>query len=147
MKKILWIVLGAYLILSGLIVLIPSLGELSLAIPILALAAGILIFVRMPSKPSRIGWILAAAFLLIDGLTGLTGLTFKGIEVVVPALALVASLLLLARQSKIKSKLAYVLFFSWLAMIGLMRLANLTGLEIAQSIYTLFVGALLVLEA
>ena len=146
MKKLTHILLGAFLILSGLIGIIPGLGNLGLVIAILQVAAGILILIYTPGISHRIGWTLAAAFLIVDGLAGIIGFSFTGMDIILALLALIAGILLLVRMPKIKKNIGYLLFFLWLTLIGVIRLVGLGGLGLVLAILALAAGILLILD-
>ena len=146
MKRITMIVLGAFLILSGLVGLVSGLGNLGLVIDILALAAGVLILVYTPGISYRTGWFLAAAYLIIVGLAGMIGFSFGGMDIVLAILALAAGIVLLIRMPKIRKNIGYVLFFIWLILVGLTGLVGLGALSIVVSIVALAAGILLILD-
>lgn len=90
-------VLAIWLILSGLVELInlsiPS-GDLLLAI--MAIIAGVLIFLEIRAIPSKnIGRILLAIWLVLTGLLPLLSITFPSQAVVMAVLALASGVLLL----------------------------------------------------
>lgn len=144
-KKLTIIVLGAFLILVGLAGLIGGLGGLGLAIAILALAAGILILVFTPGISMNIGWILAAAYLILYGLNGIIGFSFTGLDLIMNILALAAGFLLLIRMPKIRNNIGYLLFFIWLILVGLIGLVGLGSLGVIVPIVALAAGILMIL--
>jgi hypothetical protein len=146
MKRITMIVLGAFLILSGLVGLVSGLGNLGLVIDILALAAGVLILVYTPGISYRAGWFLAATYLIIIGLAGMIGFSFGGMDIVLAILALAAGIVLLVRMPKIRKNIGYLLFFIWLILVGLTGLVGLGALGILVSIVALAAGILLILD-
>ena len=90
-------VLAIWLILSGLVELInlniPS-GDLLLAI--MAIIAGVLIFLEIRAVPSKnIGRVLLAIWLVLTGLLPLLSITFPSQGVAMGVLALAAGVLLL----------------------------------------------------
>ena len=145
-KKLTIIVLGAFLILSGLVGLIPGLGNLGLLIGVLALAAGILLLIYTPGISIRTGWGLAAAYLILDGLVSVLSFSFSGLGTIMAILALAAGFLLLVRMPKIKNNIGYLLFFIWLILVGLMGLVGLGTLSTIVPILAIAAGILLILN-
>jgi hypothetical protein len=86
-KKLTAVVLGAFLILSGLAGLISGLGGLGLVIAILAIAAGVLILAFTPGVSFRVGWLLAAIYLIVYGLASILNFSFSGMGTVMAILA------------------------------------------------------------
>lgn len=144
-KKIAIVVLGAFLILVGLAGLISGLGGLGLVFAILALAAGVLLLLFTPGISMNVGWILAAVYLILDGLVGIISFGFTGLGLILDILALAAGFLLLVRMPKIKNNIGYFLFFIWLILVGLMGLVGLGVLGTVVSIVALAAGILLIL--
>lgn len=144
-KKIAIVVLGAFLILVGLAGLISGLGGLGLVVAILALAAGVLLLLFTPGISMNVGWILAAVYLILDGLVGIISFGFTGLGLILDILALAAGFLLLVRMSKIKNNIGYFLFFIWLILVGLMGLVGLGVLGTVVPIVALAAGILLIL--
>ena len=145
-KKLTIVVLGAFLILSGLAGLIAGIGNLGLVIAILAVAAGVLILMYSPGVSFRIGWIIAAVYLIAVGLTSILDLGFSGMGMVMAILALAAGVLLLVRMPKIKGNVGYLLFFVWLILVGLTGLVSLGQLGLVINIVALAAGILLILD-
>jgi hypothetical protein len=104
-KKLTVVVLGAFLVLSGLAGLISGLGGLGLVTAILALAAGVLILVYTPGVSFRIGWLLAAIYLIVYGLASILSFSFSGMGTIMAILALVAGVLLLIRMGKSRANI------------------------------------------
>jgi len=94
-KRTTYVVLGIFLILTGLMSFVSGLGVLSIIAAILALAAGILILVKTPGLSNNIGWILAAVYLILVGLSGLVNFSFSGMGVMMAVLAIIAGVVLL----------------------------------------------------
>ena len=145
-KKLTVIVIGVFLILSGLVGLIPGIGILGLVIAILALAAGVLILLYGPGVSSRIGWMIAAVYLIAKGLTSILSLSFTGMGVVLAILALAAGVLLLISGLKIKGNIGYLLFFIWLVLVGLAGLVSLGQIGMVIDIVALVAGILLIMN-
>ena len=144
-KKITIVVLGAFLILAGLAGLIGGLGSFGVVIPILALAAGILLLLFTPGISINIGWILAAAYVILYGLNGIINLSFTGLDLIMNILALVAGILLLIRMPKIRKNIGFLLFFIWLILVGLIGLIGLGLLGLILPIVAIGAGILMVL--
>lgn len=144
-NKLTLIVLGAFLILSGLVGLVGGLGGLGLVIAILAIAAGILILIYTPGTSNRIGWILAAVYLIVWGLISILNFSFPSMGIVMAILALAAGILLVVQMGRIKGRVGFLLFFIWLILIGLVGLVSLGGLGLVIDIVALAAGILLIL--
>jgi hypothetical protein len=146
LKKMVFIVLGAYLILSGLLGLFAGLGQLGIIVAILAIAAGVLIIVSTPGISNFVGWILAAAYLILLGLMEVIGFSFSGIGLVMAILALVAGVLLLIKMPKIASNIGFFLFCVWLILVGISGLINLGQLGEIISLAAIISGILMILD-
>ena len=145
-KKLTIVVLGAFLILSGLAGLIAGIGNLGVIIAILAVAAGVLILMYAPGVSYRIGWTVAAVYLIAEGLTSILDVGFTGMGLVMAILALAAGVLLLIRMPKIKRNVGYLLFFIWLILVGLAGLDVLGQLGMVIAIVALAAGILLIMD-
>ena len=145
-KKITIVVLGAFLVLTGLAGLVAGIGNLGLVIAILAVAAGVLILMFGPGVSFRIGWTLAAVYLIARGLASILSMSFSGLDLILAILALTAGVLLLIRMGKIKNKIGYLLFFVWLILVGLAGLVSLGQLGLVIDITALAAGILLILD-
>jgi hypothetical protein len=143
-KKLTAVVLGAFLILSGLAGLISGLDGLGLVTAILAVAAGVLILVYTPGISFRIGWLLAAIYLIVYGLSSVLDFSFSGMGTVMAVLALAAGVLLLIRMGKARANIGYLLFFIWLILVGLVALVSLGQLGIVMDILALAAGILII---
>jgi hypothetical protein len=145
-QKITAVVLGAFLILSGLAGLVSGLGGLGLVMAILAVAAGVMILAFTPGVSFRIAWLVAAIYLIVNGLSSILGFSFSGMGTVMAILALAAGVLLLIRMGKIRANIGYLLFFIWLVMIGLMGLVSLGQLGMVLDIIAITAGILIILH-
>jgi len=145
-KKLTVVVLGAFLILSGLAGLIAGIGNLGLVIAILATAAGVLILMYATGVSFRVGWTVAAVYLIAKGLISILGLSFSGMGMVMGILALAVGGLLLIRIPKIKGNVGYLLFFAWLILVGLAGLVSMPPLGMVIDIVALAGGILLILD-
>jgi hypothetical protein len=145
-QKITAVVLGAFLILSGLAGLVSGLGGLGLVMAILAVAAGVMILAFTPGVSFRIAWLLTAIYLIVYGLASILSFSFSGMGTVMAILALAAGVLLLIRMGKIRANIGYLLFFIWLVMIGLMGLVSLGQLGMVLDITALTAGILIILH-
>jgi len=143
-KKITAVVLGAFLILSGLAGLVSGLGGLGLVTAILAVAAGVLILAYTPGVSFRIGWLLAAIYLIVYGLASILSFSFSGMGTVMAILALAAGVLLLIRMGKVLARFGYLLFFIWLILVGLVALVSLGPIGIVMDILALVAGILII---
>jgi hypothetical protein len=142
--KLTILVLGAFLVLSGLAGLVSGLGGLGLVTAILAVAAGVLILAYTPGVSFRIGWLLAAIYLIIYGLANILSFSFSGMGTIMAILALAAGVLLLIRMGKVLARFGYLLFFIWLILVGLVALVSLGPLGIVIDIIALVAGILII---
>jgi hypothetical protein len=142
--KLTTLVLGAFLVLSGLAGLVSGLGGLGLVTAILAVAAGVLILAYTPGVSFRIGWLLAAIYLIIYGLANILSFSFSGMGTIMAILALAAGVLLLIRMGKVLARFGYLLFFIWLILVGLVALVSLGPLGIVIDIIALVAGILII---
>jgi hypothetical protein len=142
--KLTTLVLGAFLVLSGLAGLVSGLGGLGLVTAILAVAAGVLILAYTPGVSFRIGWLLAAIYLIIYGLANILSFSFSGMGTIMAILALAAGVLLLIRMGKVLARFGYLLFFIWLILVGLVALVSLGPLGILIDIIALVAGILII---
>jgi hypothetical protein len=145
-ERLTYIVLGAFLILTGLMGFIAAISGLGTVIAILAIAAGVLIIIFHPDISIRIGWILAAAYLILRGLNGLITLSFSGLGTLMAVLALAAGIVLLIKSPGLKHHIGFLLFCIWLILIGLAGLVSLGGLGVVVGIVAIAAGILIILN-
>ena len=145
-ERITYVVLGIFLILTGLMSFISGLGALSIITAILALAAGILILVTTPGVSNRIGWILAAIYLIVVGLIGLISFSFSGLSTIMAILAIAAGVVLLFGWPGFSHHIGFILFCVWLILVGLARLVSLGDISIIIAIVAIASGILLILD-
>ena len=145
-ERITYVVLGIFLILTGLMSFISGLGALSIITAILALAAGILILVTTPGVSNRIGWILAAIYLIVVGLIGLISFSFSGLSTIMAILAIAAGVVLLFGWPGFSHHVGFILFCVWLILVGLARLVSLGDISIVIAIVAIASGILLILD-
>jgi hypothetical protein len=89
-----WLLAAAYLIIRGLMSLLNfSFPAQDIVMAILALAAGLLLLIRMGKYKNNIGYLLFFIWLILVGLSGLVSLGPLGM--VIDILALVAGILLI----------------------------------------------------
>ena len=145
-ERMTYVVLGIFLILTGLISFISGLGALSIVTAVLALAAGILILVTTPGISNKVGWILAAVYLIVLGLTGLVDFTFSGMNLMMAVLAIASGVVLLAGWPGFSHHIGFILFSGWLILVGLTRLVSLGEVTIVTAIIAIASGILLILD-
>ncbi len=126
-ERLTYIILGLFLILSGLTALISGLGGIGIIIQILALAAGILILISSPGISYSIGWVVTAIYLIIRGLAGLLDFSFNGMGTIMAILALAAGVLLLIRFPGFRHHIGFTLFCAWLILVGITGLLSIGG--------------------
>jgi len=145
-KKLTFIILAIFLILTGLASFVSALSGLDILIAILALAAGILILVKSPGISFAYGWIAAAVYLILRGLLGIVSFSFPGLGTVMAILALAAGILLLIKFPGVKNHIGFLLFCGWLLLVGLSGLISLGNLGIIVSLVAIASGILLLLD-
>ncbi len=145
-ERITYVVLGVFLILTGLLSFISGLGALSVVAAVLALAAGILILVTTPGVSNNIGWILAAIYLIVVGLSGLIDFSFSGMSTVMAVLAIAAGVVLLIGWPGFSHHIGFILFCVWLILVGLTRLVSLGDFSIVTAVIALASGILMILD-
>ena len=98
-KKLGMILLAAWLVLTGILALLYVSGEMTDALlPILAIAAGVALFVE--DRPfghldTELDTFLLSIWLILQGIFALTDLTFNGQDTVMAVLAIAAGALFL----------------------------------------------------
>jgi hypothetical protein len=145
-KRTTYVVLGIFLILTGLMSFVSGLGVLSIIAAILALAAGILILVKTPGLSNNIGWILAAVYLILVGLSGLVNFSFSGMGVMMAVLAIIAGVVLLIDWPGFSHHTGFILFCIWLILVGLTGLVSLADLSVVTAIIAIASGILMILK-
>ena len=145
-ERLMYIVLGLFLILSGLAVFIPGLSALGVVIAVLALVAGVLILVAKPDISIFAGWVLAAVYLMLVGLSGLVSLGFSWLGTIMAILALVAGIVLVLKWGGFRKHIGFLLFIVWLILTGLAGLLGLGGLGTVIAIAAVASGFLMILN-
>ena len=145
-KRSTYIVLGIYLILTGLLNFIPGLSALTIVAAILALAVGILILITSPGISKRLGWILAAIYLILSGLTGIVNFSFSGMGIVMAVLAIAGGIVLLIGWPGFRHHIGFILFCVWLILVGLIGLVSLANLSLAFAIVAIASGILMIIN-
>jgi hypothetical protein len=146
-KRLTYIILSVFLILSGLVSFMAGFRAMSTIIAILAIAAGVLILVSSPGTSNYLGWLLAAIYLILLGLSAFVNIKFSGMGTVMAVLALVAGILLLVRAPNIRKHLGFLLFCVWLILVGLTGLVSLGKFDVFISIVAIISGILMILNA
>lgn len=145
-KRTTYVVLGIFLILTGLLEMITSLSVLGQIRSILALVAGILILAAKPGISNKTGWIIAAIYLIGLGLSGLMAFSFSGMGMVMAVLAITAGAVLFMGWPGFSHHLGFILFCGWLILVGLAQLAYLRGLGTIIAVTAIVSGTLLILN-
>ncbi len=145
-KRWTYIVLGIFLILSGLAALIAGFSGLGTIIAILAIAAGVMILIFYPDISNRIGWILAAIYLILRGLVGLISLGFSGLDMIMAVLAIAAGIILLIKLSGFSHHIGFLLFCVWLILVGLTGFVSLGNASVVIAIVAIASGVLMILN-
>jgi hypothetical protein len=145
-ERLMYILLGVFLLLTGLVAFISGLPTLGMIVSILALLAGFMIFIAHPDISIFIGWILTAAYLLLLGLSGVVNLSFKGMETITSVLAIVAGFILLVGGPGLKRHIGFLLFCLWLIFVGFTGLFGFGNVDLISSIIALVSGVLMIVN-
>ncbi len=145
-ERIMYVLLGAFLILAGLVAIVPSLGALDIVIAVLALIVGILIFVTHPGISIFTGWALAGVYFILIGLQGVIHFGFSSVGIIRSILALAAGVVLLVGWPKFSHHIGFFLFALWLVLVGLTGLVGLAGFGIVTAVVAIASGVLLILN-
>lgn len=145
-KRLMNLVLGIFLLLSGLMALVSGLGGLGIISSILAIAGGVLILMAYPKISKNLGWTLAAVYLLARGIIELTGFGFRDVGAVLAVLALAAGVLLLVTIKAFFKKIGFLLFSVWLVLVGVAGLFGFGLLTTIIPIVAILAGILLILD-
>ncbi len=145
-KRLTFIILGTFLIISGLMNFISGLSSLSIIIPIFALVTGIVILVVTPGISSFIGWIIFSVYLIARGGTVIFNFSFPGLSTVLAVLALAAGLLLIVRTPGFKHHIGFLLLCVWLILIGLAGLVTIGEVEMIIAGLAIVSGIFLILN-
>ena len=145
-ERLTYVVLGVFLILSGLTAFISGLGGIGILIPILALAAGVLILVSSPGISYSVGWVVTAIYLIIRGFAGIIDFSFSGMGTVMAIFALGGGILLLIRFPGFKHHIGFTLFCAWLILVGLGGLVSIDPLGTIIAIVAIASGILMILN-
>jgi hypothetical protein len=145
-ERLTYVVLGIFLILTGLAALISGFSGLGTIIAILAIAAGVMILIFHPDISNRIGWILAAIYLIVRGLAGLISFGFSGMDTILAVLALAAGIILLIKLPGFSHHIGFLLFCIWLILVGLAGFVSLGEASIVIAIVAIASGVLMILN-
>lgn len=145
-ERIMYVLLGILLILTGLMATVPSLGVLGIVVAVLALVVGVLIFIAHPDISIFTGWALAAVYFILIGLQGVINFSFSSIEIVKAILALAAGVVLLVGWPKFRHHIGFFLFTVWLILVGLTGLISLGGLGVVIAVIAMASGVLMILN-
>lgn len=145
-KRLTFIVLGTFLILSGLLTFISGLETISVLAPILALAAGIIILVATPGISMFIAWIIASVYLILRGGTEIFNYSFPGLGMIMGALALASGILLIIRTPGFKQNFGFLLLCLWLMLVGLTGLVSIGALGSVIAVVAIASGVLMILN-
>lgn len=141
-----YVVLGIFLILTGLMSFISGLGASSILAAILSLSAGILILVKTPGISKNIGWILAGIYLIMLGVNGLIDFSFSGMSIIMAVLAIAAGVVLLIGWRGFSHHVGFILFCVWLILMGLARLVSFGNFSMITAIIAIASGILMILN-
>jgi len=144
--RLIFLVLGIFLILSGLVAFISGLSSLGVVIAVLALIAGVLILLFSPGVSLAAGWILAAVYLIALGLQSFFDISFNGMGIVMAVLAIAAGIALLIRAPKIKKHIGFFLFTIWLILTGLTGFVDLGQFNVVIPVIAIASGFLMIIN-
>ena len=145
-ERLTYIVLGIFLVLTGLMSFISGVSALSVIIAILALAAGILILVTTPGVSNNIGWVMTAIYLIVLGLIGLINFSFSGLSTIMAILSIAAGVILLIGWPGFSHHVGFILFCAWLILVGLTQLVSLGNFSNVTAIQAIVSGVLVILD-
>ncbi len=145
-ERLMYILLGIFLILTGLVAFISGFTALGLIISILALTVGVMIFIAHPDISIFIGWILVAAYLLLLGLSGIANLSFSGMAMIMNILAIAAGIVLLIGSPGFRHHIGFLLFCFWLIFVGFAGLFGFGNVDFIISIIAIASGVLLIVN-
>ncbi len=147
-EKLAFLVLGIYLIARGLLALIRGFSSLGIVVDILAIAAGVLVLFAYGRRiKKQLGWLLAAIYLIAEGVISLISLSFTGLGVIMAVLALAAGVGLIFTTKKITRHLGILLFAIFLIAVGLIHFVTLGfDLVLVVAILAIAAGVLLLLN-
>jgi hypothetical protein len=145
-ERLMYILLGVFLILTGLVAFISGFTALGLFIAILALTVGVMIFIAHPDISIFIGWILVAAYLLLLGLSGIANLSFSGMAMIMNILAIAAGIVLLIGSPGFRHHIGFLLFCFWLIFVGFAGLFGFGNVDFIISIIAITSGVLLIVN-
>lgn len=145
-ERLLYVLLGIFLILTGLTAFVSGLNILGIVISILALTVGILIFIAHPDISIFIGWILVSAYLILLGLSGIASLSFSGMGTIMAILAIAAGVVLLVGAPGLRHHFGFLLFCIWLIFVGVTSLFGFGNVETISAIIALVSGVLMIVN-
>ena len=145
-KRLTFAVLGIFLVLTGLIYLVPGLGDIGVVVSVFALAAGGLLLITRMDISNRQGWLLLAAYLILTGLNGVIGFTFSGLQALLAIVILVGGVVLLTGWRNAKGNIGFFLFCLWAIVKGLTYWMSFSNQTLAISVLALLSGTLLILK-
>ena len=145
-KRLTYILLGLFLILSGLANFITGIDSNGIVIHIFSVFIGILILVATPGISMFFGWIAASLYLLFWGGSALLNVGFPGMNVIIAVIALIAGILLIVRTPGIKKYFGFLLFCVWLILLGITGLLSISNMETAIAGVAIASGLLILLD-
>ncbi len=145
-ERLFYILLGIFLILTGLVSFVAGLNALSVVVLVLGLAVGVLIFIAHPDISIFFGWILVAAYLILLGLSGIAHLSFSGMGMVMAILAIAAGVILLVGTPGFKHHIGFLLFCIWLVLLGITSIFGFGNFDFISSIIAIASGILMIVN-
>jgi len=145
-KKLAFAVLGIFLILSGLLHLIPGVGDIGIVISIFGLAAGVLVLITRMDVSNLLGWFFIAVYFIISGLNGVIGFSFEGMQTVLAIFILGGGVMLLIGWPGFKGHIGFILFCAWAILTGLTNWVSFGYDTIIIAALAILSGLLLILQ-
>lgn len=146
------VLLGVWLILTGLFGLVSGVAGLGIVLTLLAIAAGVVLLLGISGsrvKNRNPGFLLLSIWLIVTGLRSLLPLNITGIDMVMGVLAIGAGILLLvgARGRSLSRYPGMTLLSVWLFITGLLALTpvGIPGLGAILALLAAAAGVLILL--
>lgn len=145
-KRLAFAVLGIFLILSGLIHLIPGVGDVGIVISVFALVAGVLVLITRMEVSNMLGWFFSSVYLIITGLHGVFGFSFTGMQTVLAIFILGGGVMLLIGWPGLKHHIGFILFCFWAILTGLTNWVTFGYDTLIIATLAILSGLLLILQ-
>lgn len=145
-KRLVFAILGIFLVLSGLTHLIPGVGDIGIVISVFALAAGVLILITRLDVSNLLGWFFIVVYLIISGLNGVIGFSFEGMQTLLAIVILGGGVMLLIGWPGFKGHFGFILFCIWAILTGLTTWLSFSYDALVIAVLAVLSGILMILE-